>query len=75
MSEPTTPTPEVPARVRYAVLVIWSEGEEEYLREGDQVAQFRTPRQALELVKFMRQGMDGVQSINVVRYPEERRRG
>jgi len=55
---------------RFAVLVIWKDGEEEYLREGSRVAVFSARSRAEDQADFMRMGMeDEVQSINVVKAP------
>ncbi len=59
-------------RKGWAVLVVWEDGEEEYLHPGigDDVAIFRTREEAQEKRDFMWIGMEGeCQSINVVRYP------
>lgn len=56
----------------WAILVIWKDGEEEYLHEGlgTTTARFRSRNDAIEQTKFMKMGMDDeVQSINVVPYP------
>ena len=59
----------------HAILVIWSNGESEYLKEGltTDPARF-TLRQAREQRDFMLIGMeDEVQSINVVPFPNASR--
>lgn len=60
----------------WAVLVIWKEGDQEYLHEGNRIATFRTRKQANSQREFLLVGMEGdVQSINVVKAPKETRRG
>lgn len=59
--------------MRYAVKVIWDNGEEELLKSGNTIASFASKRRAQEIADFMKAGMDEVQSINVVRYPKERK--
>ena len=59
-------------RKGWAVLVVWLDGEEEYLHPGmsDDVAVFRTQEEAQHQRDFMWIGMEGeCQSINVMRYP------
>lgn len=56
--------------MRYAVKVIWKDGEEEYLKAGTRVAIFSAKSRAEEQAEFMRMGMDDVQSINVVQAPK-----
>lgn len=63
--------------MRYAIKVIWADGEEEYLSEdvGTRPAVFASKASAERQVEFMRMGMgalDGAQSINVVRAPRDR---
>ena len=56
---------------RWAVLVVWENGEEEYLKQGlgSAVATF-TKQAARDQVEFMKIGMEGdCQSINVVPAP------
>lgn len=63
---------------RYAILVIWKDGSEEYVvhyRVGEpgQVAIYPSRRKAEEQADFMRIGMEGdCQSINVVHYKKPR---
>ena len=55
---------------RFAILVIWKDGEEEYLKEGTAIARFSSRKKAVEQTNFMQIGMeDDCQSINVVPYP------
>jgi hypothetical protein len=57
----------------FAVKVVWDDGEEEYLHPGTNptgVAFFPTRKKAQDMADFMRQGMEGCQSINVVKYPK-----
>jgi hypothetical protein len=59
------------AQERWAVLVVWLDGEEEYLHPGTSgdVAIFPSRERAQEQRDFMWIGMEGeCQSINVVRY-------
>ena len=58
---------------RYAILVIWENGEEEYLKEGlVNIAKFSSRQRAQEQKDFMLMGMeDEVQSINVVPFPRK----
>lgn len=54
---------------RFAVLVVWKDGEEEYVKQGlsNRVAVFPSRRRAQEMRDFMLEGMsDEVQSINIV---------
>lgn len=53
--------------MKYKVLVVWNDGEEEYLAQGDKDAEFATKKEADDMVAFMKIGMEGCQSINVVR--------
>lgn len=56
----------------YAIKVIWLEGDEEYLEEGDKTASFTNRERAEEMKSFMLEGMsEEVQSINVVSLPRE----
>lgn len=58
--------------MRYAVLVVWTNGDEEYVCKGvnsEKVASFTSKRDAQEMADFMHVGMDKVQSISVVKYP------
>jgi hypothetical protein len=60
--------------IGFAVLVIWEDGEEEYLKEGTSTrpARFSSRKHAKEQAEFMKMGMDGeYQSINVVPYPPQ----
>ncbi len=53
----------------YAILVVWKDGNEEYLKEGysDKPAIFLSKSSAKEQAEFMYMGMEEeVQSINVV---------
>lgn len=62
-----TPTP-------WAILVIWQDGDEEYLKQGMSAipAKFSNRNDAIEQTKFMKIGMEGeVQSINIVPYPKK----
>ena len=54
---------------RWAIKVVWSDGEEEYLKEGIRVAIFSSRSRAHEQADFMKIGMDDVQSIAVVKAP------
>lgn len=61
----------------YAILVVDEEGEEEYLCDGmgDHPTRFSSREAALDMVAFMKIGMEGdVQSINVVPYPKPARK-
>jgi len=56
----------------FAVLVVWNDGDEEYLKDGmsTKPARFTSRQQAKEQADFMKMGMDDeCQSINVVPYP------
>lgn len=55
----------------FAILVVWTNGEEGYLMEGNRIATFHSRSRADEQVDFMRMGMDldDVQSISVVTRP------
>lgn len=55
----------------YAIKVIWADGEEEYLKQGNKPATYFNRAEAKEQVEFMRMGMDDgeCQSINIVPYP------
>lgn len=56
--------------MKLAIKVIWLDGEEEYLKEGDRIALFLNEHRAGEMRDFMLEGMSGeVQSINVVPFP------
>jgi hypothetical protein len=56
--------------MKYAILVVWLDGVEEYVKQGSDVAIFHSKRAADEQAEFMRMGMeDECQSINVVQYP------
>ena len=64
--------PEKRKPTNWAILVIWKNGDEEYLHEGlsSRTARFASRSDAIEQTKFMKMGMeDEVQSINVVPYP------
>jgi len=54
----------------FAVKVIWKNGKEDFLCHGftKNVMAFTNRHAAKEFADFMREGMDEVQSINVVRY-------
>ena len=57
---------------RYAVLVVWKGGQEEYLKEGNSStpAKYFSFEKAKEQADFMLIGMkEDVQSINAVDYP------
>lgn len=57
--------------MRYAIKVIWDDGDEDYVMQGERVAAFGK-LQAKEQVEFLRVGMeDECQSINIVRYPKK----
>ena len=63
--------------MNWAILVVWMNGEEEYVKQGigTEIARF-TKRQAQEQREFLWMGMEGdpdVQSVNVVRYPSRRK--
>jgi hypothetical protein len=56
----------------WAILVVWNDGEEEYLHEGlgTQAARFSSRIEAQRQADFMKIGMsDETQSISVVRFP------
>lgn len=60
----------------FAVLVVWSDGGEEYLSEGlsERPARFPNRRDAEHQRDFMRIGMaDECESISVVEYPGQER--
>ncbi len=64
--------------MNWAILVVWSNGEEEYVKQGigTEVARF-TKAEAVEQREFLWMGMEGdpdVQSVNVVRYPKRRKK-
>lgn len=65
------PTKRKPADMRYAIKVIWRDGEEEYLKEGSRPATFANRERADSMRAFMLEGMDpeDIQSINVVPTP------
>lgn len=53
--------------MRWLILVVWENGETEYLKEGDKLAIFYSKTKAEQTRDFMLQGMEEeVQSINVV---------
>lgn len=57
----------------YAIKVIWFEGDEEYLKEGDgdKTASFPNRERAENMKSFMLEGIsDQVQSVNVVPFPK-----
>ena len=60
------------SRARWAIVVIWLDGEEEYLKAGlgpEKVALFSSHYHAGKMKEFMLEGMsDEVQSINIVPY-------
>jgi len=61
--------------MRYAVQVVWNNGDTEYLNRGigDSIALFPSKQKATKYAEFMKMGMDeDVQSINVVRFPARR---
>lgn len=68
---PTGPSPA--AGPRFALLVVWKDGEQEFLKEGPSggpPAHFANRRRAEEMRDFMLEGMsEEVQSINVVSHP------
>ena len=53
---------------RWKILIVWLNGEREFVKEGSAVKVFLTRRAAQEMAEFMRMGFDkdDVQSINVV---------
>lgn len=59
--------------MKFAIKVVWADGEEEYLKLGQSTtpAPYTSRQRAKEQVEFMRMGMDDgeCQSINVVPYP------
>lgn len=56
--------------MKSAIKVVWLDGQEEYLKEGDRIALFLSTHRATEMKRFMLEGMsDEVQSINVVPFP------
>jgi|HubBroStandDraft_2_1064218.scaffolds.fasta_scaffold27878_7 hypothetical protein len=61
----------------YAILVVWMNGEMEYVCEGatsDETARFRDKWAAKRQADFMKMGMeDETQSISVVRFPEPKK--
>lgn len=60
---------------RWAILVIWKNGQEDYVKQGlsDVIATF-SRADAIEQTKFMKIGMDGdCQSINIVPAPKRER--
>lgn len=58
------------SKALYAILVVWKDGEQEYLKEGNVLVKFSSKSRASEQVEFMRMGMeDEVQSINIVSAP------
>lgn len=60
---------------RYAIKVVWADGDEEYLKLGQSrvPAVFPNRQRAKEQADFMLMGMDQgeCQSINVVPYPKK----
>lgn len=56
----------------FSILVVWLDGEQEYLKEGRSTATFPSRKAAEGWREFMLEGMaDEVQSINVVPTPPE----
>lgn len=55
--------------MRWAILVVWDDGEEEYLTDAAGNVAVFTKARAKEQVEFMKIGMDEYQSINVVARP------
>jgi hypothetical protein len=59
----------------WAIVVIWSDGKEEYLKQGvssaAQIARFASRAAACYEAEFMKIGMDEgeYQSVNIVPYP------
>lgn len=61
---------------RYAVLIISQDGRESYVCDGtpDQITKFYKPQVAQRMADVVRRNLDapehGIQSVNVVPYPE-----
>jgi hypothetical protein len=59
--------------MRYAIKVIWKNGDEEYVMSGlgksARIATFSAKSRARTEADFMAMGIDDAQSINVVRAP------
>lgn len=56
----------------FSILVIWPDGEQEYVKEGARIAVFLSRKGAESWRDFMLEGIaDEVQSINVVPAPKE----
>lgn len=55
----------------YAIKVIWANGEEEYAKQGTEIARFANRAEAKEMADFMKMGMDDgeLQSVNVIPFP------
>ena len=49
--------------MKYKILVVWDNGDAEYLAQGNRDAVFTSRRRAEEQVKFMKMGMEDYQSI------------
>lgn len=51
----------------FYILVVWKNGSQEYLKEGDHIASFGSMEKADSVKEFMLEGIsEDVQSINVV---------
>lgn len=57
---------------QYAILVIWKDGTEEYVKRGDDTAVFSSRGEADANKEFIEQGIEGHQSVSVVRYSGRR---
>lgn len=58
--------------MKFSVLVVWHDGEQEYLKQGEKIAAFSSSEDAEGWRDFMLEGIaDEVQSINVVPTPSE----
>lgn len=52
---------------RWKILVVWSNGDEEYVAQGNYDAVFTSREKAEETAELAKMGMDNYQSISVVR--------
>ena len=54
-------------RTRWKVLVVWKNGDEEFVAQGDHDAVFPNKKAAEENAAMLRMGIEGAQSVSVVR--------
>lgn len=62
---PVVPKPQV-NQMPYKILVVWKNGDEEYLQQGNRDAIFTSKKAAEDQAEFMRMGVEGTDSIKVV---------